>query len=465
MEYQLARVIGLRDATIINLGAIIGAGIFVIIGLAIGKSGPGIIISILVSAFIAILTGLSFSEIARHTSKEGGVYEYAKEAFSPGAGFIGGLMWTFSNMIAISAVALSFGQYINSFLGIKFPVILIGISSIIAFAILNIYGIKNSTKTLSVLVALNIIILLVFLFAGATHFNASHFSNFLPNGLGGVMGGAALIFFAFTGFSRVTTIGSEVKDPEKTIPKAIVISIAISAVLYVIIAIVALGLMPYNLIASSDAPLSAAISILKIPILTYIIAFGGITATAGVILTGLLGTSRVLFAMGRDGEIPRSISKIDKYSTPQVAIIISTIIAILFIYFVSFSTIVEASNTAVLIAYAIINLSALILWKRLREESRKANTLIRSGHFFIIPILSMITIFITILYLGIPSLEISFSIFLALGIVYFIKYELVNKGYLAKVKTKVPNISKVRLFGGSRQEFSKLIKYRRPHKT
>ncbi len=457
MEYTLNKVLGLRDAVIINLGAIIGAGIFVIIGLAIGRSGPAIIISILLSAFIAILTGLSFSEIARHTSKEGGVYEYAKEAFTPAAGFVGGLMWTFSNMIAISAVALSMGQYIDSFLSIKTPAMFFAIPAIVIFALLNIFGIKNSAKTLTALVALNIIILLLFIMFGLTHFAVSHFSNFAPNGFNGILAGSALIFFAFTGFSRVTTIGDEVKDSEKTIPKAIVISILVSALIYIAIAVVAVGLLPYKEIASSAAPLSAAIAVLHNPIIDLIIAFGGITATAGVVLTGILGTSRVLFAMGRDNELPKQVAQIDRYSTPQVAIILSTIIAIIFIYFVSFSTIVEASNAAVLLAYAIINISALVLWNRLRKEEVKTNKLIRRSYFFIIPILSTITIAITISYLGYVALESSFIILIAFSLIYLIKYAVTKYGHVASANEHVPYVSIVRLFGKSRSEFSKLV--------
>jgi len=235
-SYGLKRILGLRSAVIINLGAIIGAGIFVIIGIAAGMAGPAIIISIFVSAVIAIFTGLSFSEIAQHISKEGGVYEYAKESFAPSAGFVGGTMWTFSNMIAISAVSLSMGSYINALFHLHINLIVFGIPVIIMFAILNMLGIKNSAKTLSILVGVNVIILIIFVVSGLFYFKFADFSNFAPHGFTGVMEGSALIFFAFTGFSRITTVGDEVKNPEKNIPKAIIISIIISSALYAVVA-------------------------------------------------------------------------------------------------------------------------------------------------------------------------------------------------------------------------------------
>ncbi len=449
-NYQLKRVLGLKESVIINLGAIIGAGIFVIIGIAAGKAGPAIIISILLSSVIAIFTGLSFSEIAQHISKEGGVYEYARESFRPAAGFIGGTMWTFSNMIAISAVSLSLGSYINALLKIHISLILFGIPVIIMFSLLNIFGIKNSTKTLSILVIVNILILVIFIVTGLFYFNINHFNNFYPHGFTGIMEGSALIFFAFTGFSRITTIGDEVKDPEKTIPKAIIISIIISAFLYVIIAVVAIGLIPYTTLANSSAPLSTAIKILHNSYLDIIIAVGGITATAGVILTGILGTSRVLYAMGRDHEIPEKFGYIDKYSTPVYSIILSATISIIFVYFVGFSTIIEASNVSVLIAYSIINISAILLWTKLKNENPRH--LRETKYFFIIPLAGITTILITISYLGLPAIGISLTVLLIISLIYYIKYLFETKGYIKKFSKVIPEISAVREIGKSRNK-------------
>ncbi|WP_337860847.1 APC family permease [Ferroplasma sp.] len=448
-SYGLRRILGLRSAIIINLGAIIGAGIFVIIGIAAGRAGPAIIISIFISAVIAIFTGLSFSEIAQHISKEGGVYEYAKDSFAPSAGFIGGTMWTFSNMIAISAVSLSMGSYINALFHLHITLIIFGIPVIILFAILNMLGLKNSAKTLSILVGVNIIILIIFVISGIFYFRTSDFTNFAPHGFTGIMEGSALIFFAFTGFSRITTVGDEVKNPEKNIPKAIIFSIIISSALYAVIAVVAIGLIPASGLASASAPLSAAIAVLHNPYLLVIIAIGGITATAGVVLTGILGTSRVLYAMGRDREIPMQFGKIDKYGTPVYSILLSMAISLIFVYFVGFSTIIEASNVSVLIAYSIIDFSAIILWRKVKNENPKS--LREQKYFFLIPAAGIITIFITISYLGLPAIEISIAVLAIVSAVYGIKHIMENKGILKKVRKKIPAQSIVREFGKSRQ--------------
>ena len=453
-SYTLKRVLGLKESVIINLGAIIGAGIFVIIGLAAAKAGPAIVLSIFISALIAIFTGLSFSEIAQHVSKEGGVYEYAKETFKPSAGFVGGTMWTFSNMIALSAVSLSLGSYVNALFGIHVDTIIYAISVIILFASLNIAGIKNSTKTLTALVLINLLVLAIFIISGLFYFNASHFSNFIPNGFGGILAGSALIFFAFTGFSRITTVGDEVKDPEKTIPKAIILSIIISSILYAAIVIVAVGLVNTSVLGHAAAPLSTAIAIIKNPYLDAIIAIGGITATAGVILTGILGTSRVLYAMGRDNEIPSKFGYVDKYSTPLYSILLSTVISLIFVYFVSFSTIIEASNVSVLIAYIIINFSAIVLWNKIKKEDNPQK-LREHKYFFLIPSIGILTILITISYLGIHAIEISLAVLFIISLIYYLRYILFTEGYIKVVNKRIPRISLVRVIGKSRAVIKK----------
>ncbi len=444
---ELKRTITITSAVMINLGAIIGAGIFVIIGLAAYKAGPAVVISIILSGIIAILTGLSFSEIARHVAKEGGAYEYAKDTLSPSAGFIAGWMWTSGNIIAIAAVATSFGSYFDVLLNIKISPFFIAIICILAFMTLNILGIKNSAKTITGLVILNVLVLLVFIFSGITRFNPANYNNFIPHGISGIITGTALIFFAFTGFSRVTTISDEVINPEKTIPLAIVISIIVSSILYILIAIVLIGLKPYYAYESSTSPLSLAVSSLHNRYIDIIISIGGVTSTAGVTLTGILGTSRVLFAMGRDKELPEKLSFIDKFSTPVFAIILSSFLGIIFLIFVSFGTIVEASNSSVLISYVIINVAAAYLYLKLRK--RNTNKLAGKPFFIIIPGLGIATILLIISYINVKSLLIT-GIILLICIVYYI----IRKIVLNIEGRRVPGHSSVRVFGKSRSKIN-----------
>jgi len=454
--YKLKRTLNLLDVLMINLGAMIGAGIFVIIGISIGIAGPSVIFSIIIAGIIALLTGLSFSEIALHTSKEGGVYEYAKDALTPFSGFIGGWAWMFANMIALSAILLSLGSYINFFLGTMIPVIYFAIPALLLFMIINILGMKNSSKTITFLVIVNIIILVIFVAVGAFFFKTSNLTPFLPNGLSGILGGTAIIFFAFTGFSRITTVSGEIKNPKKTIPKAIILSIIISTFLYIAVATVALGMLNYTKLATSFSPLSAAIAVANNKILDAIIAIGGIIALAGVAFTGILGTSRVLFAIGRDHEMPKSLGRIDRFSTPINAILVVTAVAIISMLLIKFSTTIEISNAGLLTAYAIINLAALNLFlNRRRNKSRKTNSISDSKYFPIIPVLGFFTILVVLSYLSIQSLYVMMVI-LAVGVVYYIfKNSKVIAGIQKAMGRETPTRSIVREFGSSRDVPSK----------
>lgn len=444
MASSFSRTLKFSDAVFINLGAIIGAGIFVIIGISAAAAGPAVLISIPLAALVAIFTGISFSQVARHVDKEGGVYEYGKEALHPYAGFIGGTLWTYGNIIALAAVSISFGGYLDSLFNSRFPVIFIAVAIVVSFGVLNALGIKNSAKTLKMIVVVNVTILVVFTVIGLLFFHPSHLNNFFAKGGYGVISGAAIIFFAFSGFSRVTTVSEEVVNPEKTIPRAIIVSILISAVLYFLISLAAVGLATLGTLATSTSPLALASSKTGLFFLVEIVSVGALVATSGVILTGILGTSRVMFAMGRDREMPSSLSRLDRFSTPILAIIVSVLLAVAMMPLASFGTIVEASNTCVLSAYFIINLAAIKTHMKYGNVNKTGASSGGFDKFYLIPIAGMLSIFIFFVFLGLESIIIAGIVFVVASSYYIIRVKLQGKGRIT------PSHSKVRLFGRSR---------------
>lgn len=444
MAPSFSRTLKFSDAVFINLGAIIGAGIFVIIGVSAAAAGPAVLLSIPLAAMVAIFTGISFSKVARHVDKEGGVYEYGKEALNPYAGFIGGTLWTYGNIIALSAVSISFGGYLDSLFNSKFPVIFIAVAIVVSFGILNALGIKNSAKTLRLIVFVNVSILVLFTSIGLLFFHPAHLNNFFAKGSYGVISGAAIIFFAFSGFSRVTTVSEEVMNPERTIPKAIIVSILISAMLYFLISLAAVGLATPENLATSMSPLALASSKTGQLFLVEIVSVGALVATSGVILTGILGTSRVMFAMGRDHEVPQALSKLDRFSTPILAIIVSVILAIAMMPVASFGTIVEASNTCVLSAYFIINIAAIKTHMKYMKLTRNSQSNGRFSKFYLVPISGLVSIFIFFVFLGFESIIIAGIVFVLATSYYVVRLKLQGKG------RSPPYHSKVRLFGRSR---------------
>ncbi len=319
----LKREIGLFGATALGIGAIIGSGIFIVTGIVAGIAGPAMIISVLIAGIIALFSALSVAELSAFLPEEGGTYAYAQKLISPFAGFIAGWIWIFSNIFVGAAVSLGFAHYFVTL----FPVIPVkGIAVIIClvFIIINYIGLKESTLLNNTLVTLKVLILLFFVAFGLGFFNGSHLTPFAPAGIWGILSGAALIFFAYTGFARVTIMAEEVKDPVKTIPRSIFLALAISTVIYILVSVIAVGLVGASGLSQSGSPLADAIGVTGSNAAVLIISSGAMIATASVLLTTIMGISRIMFAMARTGDLPAFLNRIHPhFNTPHYAIWIS----------------------------------------------------------------------------------------------------------------------------------------------
>jgi APA family basic amino acid/polyamine antiporter len=354
----LKREIGLFGATALGIGAIIGSGIFVVTGIVAGIAGPAMIISVLIAGFIALFSALSVAELSVYLPEEGGTYAYAQKLISPFAGFIAGWIWIFSNIFVGAAVSLGFAHYFVTL----FPAVPVkGIAMIICliFIIINYIGLKESTLLNNVLVTLKVLILLFFVAFGLGFFRGSHLTPFAPAGISGILSGAALIFFAYTGFARVTIMAEEVKDPEKTIPRSIYLALAISTVLYILVSVIAVGLIGASGLSQSGSPLATAIGVSGSSAAVLLISSGAMIATASVLLTTIMGISRIMFAMARTGDLPSFLKRINpRFSTPHYAIWISGVFMIAAILLADLTLVIAVSTFAMLVYYLIANIAA-----------------------------------------------------------------------------------------------------------
>ncbi len=437
MMQRLKRNVTFRQALSINISAIIGAGIFTVSGVAAGLAGPSSIISILIGAIIAIFTGMSFAELAHMYAREGGNYEYSREVMGSYAGYIAGFIWIIATIISGAAVALSFGGYFESI--IKFAnAEVVAALLIIILSIINYFGVKHSARFSSILIAINIAILLIFGFIGLFFIKMSNFKPFFPHGITGMLAASSFIFFAYTGFARVTMLGEEIEEPRKTIPRAIILSIAISAAIYMLVMTALIGIVPYANIANSESPLAYGIYYAtKSPLASYIIAIGAMIATINVDLTMILGLSRVVFAMSRDKDLPKSLAKINKYGAPSRAIVFSSLVMILAIFTIDFKNIIAFSNAAALTSYAIANLAALKL--SLLNKNKKEKMLFKSSYFFIIPILGFLLTLTMLSFLTRFSIMLDFWVLIIITIYYvFVRAERERHGLPLTMYKKLP---------------------------
>ncbi len=402
----LKREIGLFSATALGIGAIIGSGIFIVTGIVAGIAGPAMIISVLIAGIIALFSALSVAELSAYLPEEGGTYAFAQKLISPFAGFIAGWIWIFSNIFVGAAVSLGFAHYFVTLFP-AVPVKIIAVIICIIFLTINYIGLEESTLLNNLLVTLKVLILLFFIAFGLGFFASSHFIPPAPFGTTGILAGAALIFFAYTGFARVTIMAEEVKDPEKTIPRSIYLALGISTLLYVLVSLVAVGLIGTPDLALSGSPLADAIRVTGSPAAVMVISLGAMIATASVLLTTIMGISRIVFAMARNNDLPLALSNISpRFSTPHYAIWVTGAFMVAAIILADLTLVVAVSTFAMLIFYLIANISA----SRIPSQYQRYPA--------IVPVIGVLTCAGLVVFLGINSWIIGI-IGLAIGIAWY----------------------------------------------
>ena len=366
---SLRQNLGLWSATAINIGAIIGGGIFVVTGIVAGLAGSALVISMIIAASIAFLTALSFTRLTLWQPIEGSGYEYVRQLISPSAGFLSGWMWIIANTFGGAAVSLGFAYIIAEAIP-AVPVKIIAAAMCIAFSTLNFIGIRQSALLNNALVAIKIIILGFFVVLGVTHVTSSNLAPFEPFS-SGVLFGAYFIFFAFGGFARATIIAEEVKDPKRNVPRAVLLSLAISTLVYVLVGAVAVGLVGPSNLAASYSPLVFAVGATGSSAAVKIVSIGGMVATASVLLTSILGVSRMAFSMARRGDLPQALSRVNqKFGTPHVSIWVIGLVMTFLVLFFDLTGILVVSTFALLFWYILVNAAAFKLEQKNRERGK-----------------------------------------------------------------------------------------------
>jgi basic amino acid/polyamine antiporter, APA family len=365
MAPMLRRELRLLDAIGIGLGAIIGAGIFVVIGVAADVAGPGMLLGLALAALTAVPNALNSAQLAARYPVSGGTYEYGYELLGPWWGFAAG--WTFlvSKLAAGSAVALGFGAYAAGWVDGAGPIpIAIGVTALLVVA--NLLGIRKAGALNLAIVSVTLIALVYCCLSLAPAIQSQHFQPFAPEGPGSVLQAAAIMFFAFTGYARLATLGEEVHQPERTIPRAIIWSLAVAALLYLLVATFALGAAGPAAIAGNSAPLETASRAGVLPFTNLLVSIGAGTAMLGVLLSQILGISRMMLAMSRRGDLPRALERVNSRAVPALAIVLTGALVAGLALIGRIEIVVSAASFSILLYYAIANAAA---W-RLPAEHR-----------------------------------------------------------------------------------------------
>jgi basic amino acid/polyamine antiporter, APA family len=377
---SLRRGIGALDLTALGIGAIIGTGIFVIVGEAISLSGPALVLSFVLAGVTCIFSALSYAELASTIPVSGSAYTYAYATMGEVLAWIIGWDLILEYGVSVAAVAVGWGAYFTELMDSLFGITLSDSISlppgeggevnvpafvlVLAVAALLISGIRQSARSNTVMVIIKLLVLSFFIVVAITAFNGDHFSDFAPNGWSGIEDAAALIFFAYIGFDAVSTGSEESRNPGRDLPIAIIGSLVIATILYILVSVAAVGALPADQLAGQDAPLAVALDEgAGISWGADIVTFGALVAITSVVLTILYGQTRVAFSMCRDGLLPTRLGTVwEKTRTPVILTLVFAIPIAILAAFVPLKEIAQLVNIGTLFAFLIVNVA--VIWLR-----------------------------------------------------------------------------------------------------
>lgn len=434
-EKGLKKVLETPALLLMGLGVIIGAGIFILTGIASANySGPALVISFAIAGTACLFTALCYAEFASMVPVAGSAYTYSYVTLGELLAWIIGWDLILEYLVIVAAIAVGWSGYIVNLLttlGLNLPAYLINppgvqegfinIPAIIIIGFLSLFlikGTKESSRLNTVIVMIKLAVILIFISIGINYINPANYQPFLPYGWTGVFQGAAIIFFAYIGFDAITTAAEEVKNPKRTFPIAIIGSLVISTVLYIVVTFILNGMVPYYLFNETAAPVAFALQSVGIEWANIVISVGALAGITSVLLVGFFGQTRVFFAMSRDGLLPPFFSRLHKnYKTPVNNIVLVGIVAMVIAAFFPIKDIAELVNIGTLAAFIIVSASVIVLRRQRPDLKRPFKTPLVPY----VPILSII--FCLFLVAELPTVtHLRFVAWLAIGLAIYYFY-------------------------------------------
>jgi len=363
---KLERELGVFGATMMGLGSIIGTGVFVSIGIAAGIAGGGVVLAIVIAAAVATCNALNSAQLAANHPVSGGTYEYGYRYLKPWLGFSAGWMFVCAKTASAATAALGFAGYLLHATGQDSRwLVPVAVAVVTLLTAVVLAGIRLSNRVNIAIVSVTLASLAAFVIAGASSVEVSRLqlaADPLP-----LLHATSLMFVAYTGYGRIATLGEEVREPHTTIPRAIIITLVVSALVYIAVAVVGVGAAGADRLARAALEEAAPLAIVArgFPLrVHWLVAVGAMTAMLGVLLNLLLGLSRVLLAMGRRGDMPRATANV------SVAVVVTGIAIAALAATGNVKTTWTFSAFTVLVYYAVTNAAALRLGNDERLFSR-----------------------------------------------------------------------------------------------
>ena len=356
--YTLARRLGLGDAVFIGLGSMIGAGVFAAFAPAAQAAGAGLLVGLAIAGFVAYCNAAASAQLAAAHPTSGGTYAYGRAEIGPWSGFVAGWAFIIGKLASCAAMALTFAAYAAP-PGWERPV---AIAAVAALAVVNLLGVARTAQLTRVLVVIVLLALAIVVAAGwSSTAGAEGLSDMdLWTGGGyGILQSAGLLFFAFAGYARIATMGEEVRDPSRTIPRAIMLALGLALVVYAIVGVTVLMTLGPDGTAASSAPLADTVAASGWAWAQPVVRIGAAVASLGALLALIAGIGRTTLAMAREDDLPRSLAAIHpRYRVPHRAEIAIAVVVIVAVATVDLRGAIGFSSFGVLLYYFIANATA-----------------------------------------------------------------------------------------------------------
>lgn len=356
---RLRRELGLWTTTLIGVGIIIGAGIYALIGEGVALAGVNVWISFLLAAFVSVLTGLSYCELAALYPTAGAEFDYVKNALSNRLGFLAGFLIIVAGFISVATVALGFGGYFFALTGFSALHAAIGIT-ILSTLVVGI-GVKQSAWMGSFFTLIEAAGLLFIIWVGWPLIGSTPLVDAtIP--LADILAGGALVFFAFIGFEDIVRLSEETKNPVKTIPRAVILAILISSVLYVLVALSAVSLVDANQLAVSKSPLADVANAAAGPTAFGVLSIIALFSTGNTVLLFILVVSRIVYGMAKEGSLPSFLGRVQKSSgSPVFAVVLSGLFSLVFLSIGKIDFVANATAFILFLVFILVNFSMIRL--------------------------------------------------------------------------------------------------------
>ncbi|MFG3499113.1 amino acid permease [Streptomyces sp. NPDC047928] len=432
---SLRRTLSMWQLTMISIGATLGTGIFVVLGEAVPVAGPAVTIAFVIAGLTALFSALSYAELAGTIPVAGSSYSYAYATMGELVAWVCGWCLVLEYGVSVAAVAVGWGEYLNELLsgtiGVTIPDVLssapgeggvVNLPALIVVLLAMVFllgGARESARVNTIMVIVKIGALVLFCAVGFMGFKSGNYADFMPLGMTGVSAAGAMLFFSYIGFDAASTAGEEAKNPKRDLPRAIMLSLIIVTALYVLVAAIAVGAWNWTKFEGSQASLAAIMNdVSGQTFFGTLLAAGAVISIASVVLAVLYGQTRILFAMSRDGLVPKAFGKVDaKTGTPRIGTIIVSLFCGVLAALIPLGELVNATSIGTLFAFALVNVAVVVL--RYTRPDMERTFKVPFGWLF--PLLGFLFCAYNMISLEAPT-WIAFGGWMVAGLVFYFLY-------------------------------------------